>query len=162
MLVGETDSIDDALQPTTVDRLRLLPAGPNSPSPAELLGSQRMVDLMRELSERADVVVLDAPPFFSVADAGILASLVTGTILVADIGRTKLQGFALAVDAIRKVGGVVLGAVLNRLDPRHQSGYYYSGYYGYYGHAYGDDGRDHQRSGRRRRHRKEDVRDAED
>ena len=164
LLVGETESLDDVLRPTTVDRLLLLPAGRRPPNPAELLGSPRMIELMQELAERAEVVVLDAPPVFAVADARILASLVTGTLLVADLGRTRLQAFAEALDELKK-GGVVLGAVLNRLDLDRRGYYYYYHSYGYYDHYYGygdsgDDSRGDRRKKRRRKKRETEATEA--
>jgi Mrp family chromosome partitioning ATPase len=135
LLVGEVDSLDDVLQPTEVEGLWVLPSGPLPPNTAELLGSPRMLELLDELSERADIVLLDSPPVLAVTDASILASMATGTIMVVEVGQTRLDACVQGVEALRKVGGNLLGVALNRLDVKRR-GYYY--YYHYY-HAYDDD-----------------------
>jgi len=132
LLVGEVDSLDDVLQPTEVEGLFVLPSGPLPPNAAELLGSPRMLELLDELSERADIVILDSPPVLAVTDASILASMATGTIMVVEVGQTRLDACVQGVEALRKVGGNLLGVALNRLDVKRR-GYYY--YYHYY-HAY--------------------------
>ena len=169
LLVGEVDTLDEVLRTTDVEGLQILPAGPTPPNPAELLGSARMAEVLDMLRERAEVIIFDVPPLFSVSDARVLASLVTGTILVAEVGRTSLQAIAQAAEALKKVEGQVLGVVLNRLDLRRQGYYYNNYYYGYYGYydAYyadgGSNGDGHVRTKRRshRRHRRTAAPEAE-
>jgi Mrp family chromosome partitioning ATPase len=93
-----------------------------------------MAGLLGELAATADAVVIDSPPLLAVADAGILASQVTGTVLVTHIGRTRLSALAQAAEVVNKAGGNLLGVVLNRLDIS-QNGYY-SSYYSYYNYNY--------------------------
>ena len=57
--------------------LRVLTSGPLPPNPAELLGSQRMLQLLDELVEETDVVFFDSPPLLAMADASLLV-LMTG------------------------------------------------------------------------------------
>ena len=151
LLVGETSSLDEALQPVGVDNLSVLASGPIPPNPAELLGSPRMSEVLRELAERADVVLLDSPPVLAVTDASVLASMVSGTLLVVQAGRTRLPACAQAVQALQTVGGNLLGVVLNRLQFRR--GDYYSKYYYYYYDRGDGEGPDGGRSGRRRKRR---------
>ncbi|MHB0856555.1 MAG: tyrosine-protein kinase domain-containing protein [Anaerolineae bacterium] len=131
LLVGEVEAVSDALLPTTVEGLQLLPSGPIPPNAAELLSSQRLLDILDQLSAQADVVLLDSTPILAVADASILAGIVTGTILVVEPGHTHLAACAHGADMIRKAGGTLLGVVLNRQKLRRQ------GYYGSYGYYYG-------------------------
>ncbi len=53
---------DLPLQDTEVDNLRVMTAGPLPPNPADLLASKRMDTLLAQLTEQADLVLLDAPP----------------------------------------------------------------------------------------------------
>ena len=103
------------------------------------LGSPRMARLLEEASARADVVILDSPPLLAVADSSILASLVTGTILVVQAGHTRLGACKQAAEAIGRTGGNLLGVVLNRLDIKRAG--YYGGYYQYQ--YYGSNGNEH-------------------
>lgn len=161
LLVGEVNEVEQALQQSAVENLRILTSGPIPPNPAELLDSPRMREIIAQLGEIADVIFMDTPPLLAVTDASVLAPVATGTILVAEVGRTRLDGCAQAVEMIRKVGGNLIGIVLNRLDLSRR-GYYYDNYYYryyYYTSHYGDndggDGQGEGKSGHRssRRHR---------
>jgi len=140
-LAGMVASVDDILIDTEVDGVRMLSCGPLPPNAAELLNSARMEQLLDELDDRCDVVLLDSPPLLAVADAAILACMVSGVILVLEAGTTRLEGAAAAMDVLSKAGAKVLGAVLNNVKLRRRgygSDYYY--YYYYYASHDGDQG----------------------
>jgi len=149
-------SVEAAIYTTEVPGLRVLPCGPLPPNAAELLDSPRMGEVLQELVGLADVVLLDSPPLFAVADARILASLATGVILVVQAGRTSMTACIEAQETLKTVGGALLGVVLNRLRLK-RGGYgysYYGGYYYNYYYAYGADGEKHkQRVRKGKRHR---------
>ncbi|HUH97905.1 MAG TPA: polysaccharide biosynthesis tyrosine autokinase [Anaerolineales bacterium] len=102
----------------------------NPPSnPTELLGSERMNQLLNSLKAAADVVVLDSPPSM-VADAQILSAKVDGVILVVYPGHTQVNAARAAVEQMKHTGARILGVVLNRI-PQNDS-YYYTGYHYYH------------------------------
>src|SRR5207245_4869465 len=80
----------DALQ-TWQDELPLevLSSGQQPPNPSELLGSQRFASTLSTLTDRADLVILDAPAVLPVADAAILGRVTSGVILVARVASTR-------------------------------------------------------------------------
>lgn len=127
-LVDAATPVTSFLQPTDVPGLRLLTSGPIPPNPAELLGSQRMAQLLQVLSQEAEMVILDSPPVLSVADAAILANAADGVVLVADAGRTRREMARRAKENLERAGANLLGMVLNRMT-RQTSGYYYYYYY---------------------------------
>lgn len=127
-LVDAATPVTNFLQPTDVPGLRLLTGGPIPPNPAELLGSQRMAQLLQVLSQEAEMVILDSPPVLSVADAAILANAADGVVLVADAGRTRREMARRAKESLERAGANLLGMVLNRMT-RQTSGYYYYYYY---------------------------------
>lgn len=127
-LVDAATPVTSFLQPTDVPGLRLLTSGPIPPNPAELLGSQRMAQLLQVLSQEAEMVILDSPPVLSVADAAILANAADGVVLVADAGRTRREMARRAKESLERAGANLLGMVLNRMT-RQTSGYYYYYYY---------------------------------
>ena len=133
------------LQPTKVENLRVLTTGPLPPNPSELLGSERMKGLIEHLKSEADVVIFDSPPSLAVTDAAVLAMQMDGTLLVVDAGATRRGLAGRAVENLQKVGGNVLGVVLNKLSAR-RGGYYYHYYYYY--------SSDSERTGRRKRRHK--------
>lgn len=135
---------DGRLQSGRVEGLALLPAGELPPNPTEMVGSQRMQELLGKLAERADVVLVDSPPILPVADATVLAREVDGVVLVVEVGKTRRAAAQQAVESLQQVGANVLGVVLNGV-PGRGGGYYYYYYYGRYDDHYCGDG-----SGRRR------------
>lgn len=122
----------DVIQPTGVPHLGLIAAGRIPPNPSELLGSQRMRDLLAELS-RDYIVLLDAPPILPVTDAGLLTAQADGALLVFSIGETYREQVAVCKRALDQVGGRTLGVVLNKA-PQSGMGAVIHGYgYGGYG-----------------------------
>ena len=88
---------------------------------------------MERLAASADFVIVDSPPLQAVTDAAILSSLVDGTILVVDAGRTRSGAVRNGREALAKVGARVLGVALNRMSESMSGDYYYYDYYGGYG-----------------------------
>jgi capsular exopolysaccharide synthesis family protein len=139
-LVEDPDALNGYLQDTAIENLRLLTAGPIPPNPQELLGSQRMEELLRKLEAEADIVVLDTPPTLVVADANVLAARADGVLVVVNTERTRRTAVQQATEGLRQVGANLLGGVLNLVDTRRgRSSYYYYSYY--YSHYYGDQAR---------------------
>jgi capsular exopolysaccharide synthesis family protein len=105
--------LDDALQEVAPfgGDLRILAAGPKPPNPSELLGSKRMSALLDELTERADVVVIDTTPLLVVSDAFPLLEQVSGTVGIARLDQTPREAVTRMVDITQTAGGRVFGMV---------------------------------------------------
>jgi capsular exopolysaccharide synthesis family protein len=109
------------------ERLSFLSAGSVPPNPTELLSSQKMRQLLAELSEQYDQIVIDSPPIMPVADSVILSRLVDGVLVV--IGpRTPKQMARFACTRLSQVQAKILGVILNQVRNQ-RAGYYH--YYGY-------------------------------
>lgn len=117
-VLAGTVTAQQAMQESGGAGLVVLPSGPVPPNPAELLGSQRMRDLLAELSTGFDFIVLDTAPALPVADAAILAAEIDGVLLVAGYGTTTRQRVSKAVEALRLGGAAHMATVLNRVPPR--------------------------------------------
>jgi len=114
-----------------------LPSGPVPPNPAELIGSDAMAALFRELSSRFEHVIIDSPPVLPVTDATIISSLADGVVLVTESGVTPRGGLMRTSNILENAGARILGVVLNKFDPRQQGyGYYYYSRY-YHKYSYG-------------------------
>jgi capsular exopolysaccharide synthesis family protein len=127
LLRSPTLEVGDYLRSTGVENLRIITSGPLPPNSAELLGSQRMAELIQHVEEIADVVIFDSPPVLAVTDAIILSQRVNGVVLVVEVGRTRRDVVRQAVSQLKQVGANMLGCVLNRASAR-SSGYYYAYY----------------------------------
>ncbi|MCB8950137.1 MAG: polysaccharide biosynthesis tyrosine autokinase [Ardenticatenaceae bacterium] len=121
-------SAESYLESTQVPGLRVLTSGALPPNPSELVGSQRMKQVMAELNELADVVIYDSPPAGIVADAAILSGRVDGTVFVMRVGHTRRDIIKQAIFNLRQAEANFYGAVLNRVTKKTHS-YYYHGYY---------------------------------
>lgn len=127
-VLTKQSTLGQAVQTTEVPELFLLTSGPIPPNPAELLASNNMTELLKEMKEQFDMVIFDTPPVLAVADAQILANQVDGSILVVSSGKTDREAAVKAKELLLKANAKVLGAVLNNRKMEEGSDYYY--YYG--------------------------------
>jgi len=89
-----------------------------------------MKDFIKEAKQRYDFVFFDSPPIMGVSDASILASEVDITLQVIQYRRYPQPMNIRAKQLIEKVGGNLVGIVLNNINmSQDESYYYYSGYY---------------------------------
>ncbi|MFN2537569.1 MAG: polysaccharide biosynthesis tyrosine autokinase [Mycobacteriales bacterium] len=130
VLLGRVD-LDTALQPWRDLSLSVLPSGPLPPNPSELLGSAGMGELLHELEQRADIVLLDAPPLLPVTDAAVLGASASGVILLIRSSKTRREQVHRAASILTTVGATPLGAVLNMVPTRGPDAYAYGYGYGY-------------------------------
>jgi succinoglycan biosynthesis transport protein ExoP len=129
-----TDSeIASAVQHDEVSGLYILTAGPVPPNPAELIGSEQMLKLISEVSERFTHVVVDSPPVAAFTDGVLIAAMVDAVLLVVHSGRSSRKVVARARKLLQDVGARIIGVVLNKVPTAGaNSYYYYSGYYQHY------------------------------
>ena len=113
--------------------LYFIPSGPIPPNPSELLGSNKMKELIKELQEQADFVIFDSPPVIAVTDALVLATQVDGVVLILNFGEVSREAAKQTKELLEKVKAKVLGAVLNKIDMEKEGQYYPYYYYYYYG-----------------------------
>ncbi|MHC4600550.1 MAG: GumC family protein [Planctomycetota bacterium] len=134
-LSGQKD-LSDLLVNSKIDNLSVLPAGPTPPNPSELLGADRMKNLIKILLGRFDKIIIDSPPALVVTDAAVLAGITDGIIQVVSASNVSRKILGRALEQMVKVGGRNIGAILNRVKSKkggyeYYTGYYYYGYYGY-------------------------------
>lgn len=130
--------LETAIQPTDLDTFHILPCGPVPPNPAELLGSERMTQVLNEMSDRYDAIVFDTPPVISATDATVLAQKVQGAILVVRAFTTQRDLARRARDILTSARGNLVGTILNSVDVPRGGQYGYGGYYYGYQYTYGN------------------------
>ncbi len=121
--------LDQAIQPTSIANLHLLSSGPIPPNSSELLGSEKMIQLLDELKKRFPVIIIDSPPVNIVADTPIVSSLTDGVLLVVSAGNTTRRDLRKAMQSLEYCP--VLGFILNVIR-KGSEGYYYQSYYNRY------------------------------
>lgn len=139
--------LDEALVPTDTHGLVVLPAGRIPHNPSEVVGSERMRDLLAELS-RDRLVVIDAPPALPVTDAMILAQRVDGLIVVTLMGKSRKEHLKRVISLAESVNARIFGIVLNGI-PQGRA----AGVYGYETYGYEHDDRAYRKKVRRGRRR---------
>jgi capsular exopolysaccharide synthesis family protein len=126
-------TLEDVVHSTPAENLYLMTAGGSSREALGALNSQRMLDLIKEVKSRFDIVFFDSPPILGVSDASVLASELDLTMIVVQHRRFPKSMLQRVKQAIENVGGTILGVVLNNVDVRHDQYYeYYTSYYNYY------------------------------
>jgi capsular exopolysaccharide synthesis family protein len=124
------NTLDEVIQTTKIPTLHLMASGKLPSSSLGILSSNQMKDLISELKGRYDFVFFDSPPIMGVSDASILASEVDMTLQVIQYRRYPQPMNIRAKQMIEKVGGNLVGIVLNNINmSQDESYYYYSGYY---------------------------------
>jgi capsular exopolysaccharide synthesis family protein len=123
-VLEQVATLEESLQDSQVSGIQALTSGPLVSNPAELLGSQQMVDLVEELAQRFDMILFDTPALMAVADAVILAALVDGVLLV--VGRAQAQKGAVqaACQRLSTVEAKLVGVVINRAQQNGRYSYY--------------------------------------
>lgn len=131
VLIGSL-KLEEALVPVeSVPNLTILPSGPSAPAhPGELVSSEAMAGLLRNLREQFEFVLVDSPPILPYADGRALSPQVDGVILVGRAGFTNREALRRSMELLAEVHSApVLEVVLNGAD-------FVSPDYRYYGYGY--------------------------
>lgn len=104
--------IEDVIQETDIGNLSFISTGPLPLNPSQFLQSKNMDTMLRELKDTFDVIIIDTPAL-TMADAVGLLPTVDGCIYIADSSKTKEEKAIQSLQSLRKVGGEILGVVLN-------------------------------------------------
>jgi len=124
------NTLEEVIQTTSIPTLDFLPSGKLPSSSLGILNSVQMKDFIKEAKKRYDFVFFDSPPIMGVSDASILASEVDLALLVIQYRKYPQAMTLRAKQMVEKVGGTMLGVVLNNINISQDSYYYYySGYY---------------------------------
>lgn len=135
-LAGD-DDVNGMISELSKFGFSIITAGKVPPNAAELLGSQRLDQLIRTLLQRYDHVLVDSPPLLGLADAPLIARRVEGVLFTIEANSTKSRAIATALMRLRMSGAKLFGAIVTKVGARNQL---YGYGYGYgYGYSYGAD-----------------------
>lgn len=136
VLMGATP-LDEAIVPTQVENLSVLPAGGIAPNPSELLAQPQFGEMVRSLKDRYDRIVIDSSPVLAVRDPLLLAKSVDACCLIVRAGRSPSKASVQAIRLLAEANTPAMGVVLNSV--RHGNSAYYAYAYRTYG-TYGAKG----------------------
>ena len=119
--------VDEVVQRSGIENLSVVASGTVPPNPAELVGSSRAREMVRELRSSYEYVLVDAPPVVPVTDAVVMANEVDGVVVVVRSGRTRSRDLSQLLREMGKTPARVDGLVLNAV-PWSDAGYYQDRY----------------------------------
>jgi capsular exopolysaccharide synthesis family protein len=124
-------TISEILTNFESENFMIIPAGIPSQKPAELIGSGRMKDLLKNLREFGEdtFVLIDSPPVLTTSEPLLLSEWVDGVILVVLAGRIPKGAVRRVVDSIGREK--IIGVVFNQKDLKpikHYYDHYYRNY----------------------------------
>jgi capsular exopolysaccharide synthesis family protein len=120
-LVGVLDRrafLDNVLIPAAVPGLEVLPAGGPPLDTSAVLQRPAFRTILGVLIDRADFVVITAPPVLAGADAQILADLADMTLVVADARRSTRAQVRTAMRELAPVHDKIVGCVFTGVGRR--------------------------------------------
>lgn len=132
-VLGGRATLADALQSVTLPTrgfdtgsatLRLLPSGRIPEDPTELIASGNLGKVIQSLEQMSDIVLIDLPPILPVTDALVVAAVTKHVLLVIGPKANTRPTLTSARQQLDRVGGRILGAVLNGPDPSMSQAYY--------------------------------------
>jgi capsular exopolysaccharide synthesis family protein len=126
-------TLDQVAQKTSVPMLDFMASGKLPGRQINILGSEPMRNLISELKQRYDFILFDSPPIMGLSDASVLASEVDMAIQIIQYRRYPQLMNIRAKQMVEKVGGNLVGIVLNNINMAQDESYYYYG--GYYYHS---------------------------
>lgn len=123
--------ISEAIKATEADNVFVMTSGSSSQTPAELLQSQRLDEVLAVVKEGYDLVLVDLPPVLAVSDPVVVMPRLDGGILVVKVANVRRDEVVNTLRRIDSSGGEMLGCMLNAFGAgkKFDSD---GGYYGYY------------------------------
>lgn len=131
VIVGR-ENLSSAIKPINgMPNLNIITGGTIAPNPSELLGSNRMKELLSGFREKYDRIIIDSPPLMAFSDSLVLSRLADGVVLVIWGGNTSGDIIKKASQSLLGVNAKMLGVVINRIDISKKNAYYYYPHYKY-------------------------------
>jgi capsular exopolysaccharide synthesis family protein len=117
------------IRPTRIENLWIISSGRVPPNPSELIGSDRMSELMQQLGGAFDIVICDAPSVLVVTDPVLLATHVDTCIMVVSTENARRETILRAKKLLESANCEITGVVVNGLETTRRHYYYYYYYY---------------------------------
>jgi protein-tyrosine kinase len=130
-LRSDVSNLADIIYSTNIPNLKIMPAGGAHNLTNELLASDRMAGLAKELAERYPdrIVIFDCPPLLGVTETPVLANLMGQAAIVVEESKTKIEHIKKATSQLNE--NLAIGFVMNKTIKTSKD------VYGYYGYGYG-------------------------
>ena len=115
----------EAFQATSLPNLAFMSSGKVTSNAADLLAGARLFSLLSTGLEVFNLIVIDGPPVVGLADAPLLSSAASASIMVVGAGQVRSAMIRTALGRLRYARGNVIGTVLTKYDAK-RAGYGYA------------------------------------
>ncbi|MBW2310781.1 MAG: polysaccharide biosynthesis tyrosine autokinase [Deltaproteobacteria bacterium] len=112
MMMGKMN-MDKIILTPGIDNLHIMTCGTIPLNPAELMESKKFKDLLAYIRKQYDVILMDAPPLVSAADALVLAAGADGVLLTYRAGKVARGILKRVKTQLEQVKANIIGVVLN-------------------------------------------------
>ncbi len=116
LLVARGDYREAIQHSHLAPKLDVMTSGEIPPNPSELLGSNRMAQLVEELKADYDYIIIDLPPVTAVSDAAAVSKHLDGVVMVVRSGVSDRQMLAEAMRQMEMVNVRILGFIYRDED----------------------------------------------
>ncbi len=107
----------------------VLSAGSRSATPADILGSEKMRDMLNVLSTQFDLIIIDSAPVLAVSDTRSLCRMADKVVMAVRWQHTRRAAVSPALRLVTASGGDVFGIVLTMADTKRLPDYSGNAYY---------------------------------
>jgi tyrosine-protein kinase Etk/Wzc len=136
-LIGKATEKEIIKPHPSISNFYIAPSGPVPPNPAELIGTQKLNELVESLKLQFDYLIIDSPPIAAVTDAKLLARFVDVTLYILRYNFTSKSFLRLILETYQKKNLPNLNLVFNGIENKKILGYGVKLGYGYgYGYGY--------------------------
>lgn len=115
-LIIKRATLLQAVNPTPLAGLYIIPSGPKPPNPVELLAWSDTRGLMTALRENYDIIIIDTPSFNNISDALLIGRLSDFALLLALKGETTVDSFGMLKKHLDNSGVKIIGSVINEVN----------------------------------------------
>ncbi len=123
--------VSDIIYNSKMDNLDAICCGTIPPNPSELLSSENMKELIKELSKQYDYIIFDTPPIGVVIDALPIIKQTDGVVVVVRDNVTDFREYKKTIEILKRAEANIIGAIFNDVDPVGQRKYGSEYRYGY-------------------------------
>jgi succinoglycan biosynthesis transport protein ExoP len=109
-------SLDEVILNDRLTSLHVMVAGTQGRDALSLFLSPALPATLNGVRERYDVVLIDVPPTFALAEARVLAREADGALLCVRWGKTPRHVVRAAVTLLQEAGVTIIGAALTRVN----------------------------------------------
>jgi succinoglycan biosynthesis transport protein ExoP len=109
-------ALEAVIKPDPLTSLAVIPAGNHARNALALFLSPALPAFLASLRARYDVVLLDVPPAFALAEGRVLTRAADGALLCVRWGHTPQKTVTAAITLLREAGILIRGTALTRVD----------------------------------------------